>query len=77
MCARSLLFQGRPRRIPGGPTVAGACAPAPSAAGSAAAVPVIRMRMSLLGSEGSLNWSREIWILVKRLLGRRLETRRQ
>ena len=22
-----------------------------------------------LGSEGSLNWSREIWILVKRLLG--------
>ena len=23
----------------------------------------------ILGSEGSLNWSREIWILVKRLLG--------
>ena len=32
------------RRIPGGPTVAGACAPAPSAAGSAAAVPVIATR---------------------------------
>ena len=26
-------------------------------------------RKDLLGSEGSLNWSREIWILVKRLLG--------
>ena len=24
---------------------------------------------TILGSEGSLNWSREIWILVKRLLG--------
>ena len=44
---RSLLFQGRPRRIPGGTTVAGACAPAPSAAGSAAAVPVIATRTSL------------------------------
>ena len=42
-CARSELFQ-RPLRIPGGTTVAGACAPAPSAAGSAAAVPVIATR---------------------------------
>ena len=27
------------------------------------------LRNHVLGSEGSLNWSREIWILVKRLLG--------
>ena len=39
------VCQGRPRRrVPGGTTVAGACAPAPSAAGSAAAVPVIATR---------------------------------
>ena len=34
MCARSKRLRGRPRRVPGGPTVAGACAPALSARGT-------------------------------------------